>query len=138
VHLLSLSSVAHLGSRPTVAAALGKNLSPQRFRANIIVDGLPAFDEDGWKRIELGGFAYTAACRTVRCKLPNIDPETGIKHPVEPDRTMRKYRNVDAGAKNGACLGIHVICDRMEGATIAVGDTLKVLERGEHFYIQRS
>lgn len=137
LHLLSLSSVSHLGSRPAIASALGRDLSPQRFRANIIIRGPPAFDEDDWKRFSLGGFDYTAACRTARCKMPNVDPDTGVKHPVEPDCTMRKYRNIDAGARNNACLGMQVVCEQMEGTTVNVGDCLEVLERGEHFFINR-
>lgn len=80
---------------------------------------------------------YTAACRTVRCRMPNVDPETGVKHPIEPDRTMRETRCVDEGAKGSACLGLQVLCEQREGATVKVGDRLVVTERGAHRYIKQ-
>lgn len=73
------------------------------------------------------------ACRTIRCKLPNTDPDTGIKHRNEPDVTMRKYRNIDKGYPKGACMGMQMVSDAPTG-TVKVGDELKVLEKGDHNY----
>ena len=81
-------------------------LSITRFRANIIVSGPSAYEDDHWKRILIHKRGYLAVTRTVRCKLPNTDQNTGEKHPTEPDRTMRKYRNIDKGSPNNACMGM--------------------------------
>lgn len=51
---------------------------------------------------------YTS-CRTVRCRLPNVDPDTGIRHPVEPDRTLKSFRRIDAGDPNNACMGMQLV-----------------------------
>ena len=51
---------------------------------------------------------YTS-CRTVRCRLPNVDPDTGIRHPAEPDRTLKSFRRIDAGDPNNACLGMQLV-----------------------------
>jgi len=48
---------------------------------------------------------------------------------------MRKYRNIDAGAKNKACLGMQVIPARCEGVDVSVGDEIVVVETGEHYFI---
>ena len=41
--------------------------------------------------------------------MPNVDQETGARHPAEPDRTMRQYRCIDEGNKLNACLGMQVV-----------------------------
>lgn len=44
-----------------------------------------------------------------RCKLPNVDPETAIRHPTEPDKSLRTYRKVDEGAPLKGCLGMQMV-----------------------------
>lgn len=109
IHLLSLSSVRDVGSR----CADIPRLSIRRFRANIIVQGPGAFEEDHWKRIVIGGVGggveIHTVCRTVRCRLPNVDPDTGVRHPSEPDRTLRGYRRIDPGCLAYACLGMQLV-----------------------------
>ena len=73
-----------------------------RYRANIYFTGPPAFHEDDWKKARIGSTNYHISCRTTRCKLPNVDPETGVADPNEPSTTMRKYRVIDEGSKNAA------------------------------------
>jgi uncharacterized protein YcbX len=60
---------------------------------------------------------------------------TGEKHPLEPDRALRRFRNIDPGAGDKVgCLGMQMVPIVEEG-TIRVGDEVTVLETGEHFYI---
>jgi uncharacterized protein YcbX len=157
LHLLNLASVRDLNIR---ISDLIRDLSVIRFRANIIgfylvpfhttpplpflylltwymivVSGPKAFDEDDWKLLLLGNGTYYAACRTVRCKMPNIHHETGERHPAEPDRTLRSYRCIDEGYPSGACLGLQIVPATSESKILAVGDKLFVKERGEHIYI---
>lgn len=75
----------------------------------------------------------TKSCRTTRCKLPNVDPETGIADRNEPGVTMRQYRVIDKGS-NSACLGMQVT--PLSTGHIAVGEEVAVLKRGEHFYLK--
>ncbi|KAN0079129.1 hypothetical protein V8E54_005642 [Elaphomyces granulatus] len=77
---------------------------------------------------------YTS-CRTVRCRLPNVDPDTGIRHPAEPDRTLKSFRRIDAGDPNNACLGMQLV-PAVPRFTLHVGDKISVVETGEHFYIR--
>lgn len=62
--------------------------------------------EKGEDRI---GSNYYVVCRAARCRLPNVDPETGIRHRHEPDETMRRYRCIDPGAGKLACLGMDLV-----------------------------
>ncbi|KAJ5560679.1 MOSC N-terminal beta barrel [Penicillium frequentans] len=132
IHLLSLSSHRDIAAR--CAYAIPK-LSIMRFRANIIVQGPSAFAEDHWKRISVGGVEIHAACRTVRCKLPNVDPVTGVRHPAEPDRSLKSYRRIDDGDRTNACLGMQLV-PAIEEFVMGVGDEVAVLETGVHRYIK--
>ena len=38
-----------------------------------------------------------------------MDPDTGIRHAVEPDKTLRATRAIDAGAPGGGCLGMMMV-----------------------------
>jgi uncharacterized protein YcbX len=111
--------------------------SERRFRSSLLVaidrifliTGLKAFVEDDWKKIQIGGYILYCACHTVRCRLPNVDPETGIKHDVEPDKTLKSYRCIDDGDPKSACLGLQLVPSKETGIVLAVGDLVEVLEK---------
>lgn len=160
LHLINLASVRDVERQmPRVKGQ--PRLSATRFRANIIITGPPAYTEDSWKKIKIGYYEYAVSCRTARCKLPNVNQTTGVRDlgPLnsrgegeEPDRTLRRVRQVDGGAKGWGVLGMQM-CPIFSGSghsklgswngagvnsregRIMVGDEIKVLEEGEHFYI---
>lgn len=144
IHVLGLSSVRDLETQVKKDADLDK-LDPKRFRANIFVSGSPAYDEDSWTKIRLTDPSHKedqsdfhVSCRTTRCKLPNVNPDTGIRHNVEPDRTLRANREIDEGAPKKGCLGMQVtpLFDKPESpeSYLAVGMSIEVLQRGQHFF----
>ncbi|KAL4892426.1 hypothetical protein BDV59DRAFT_202568 [Aspergillus ambiguus] len=140
LHLLNLASVRDVARR---CAGDLPWLSVRRFRANVLVQGPAAFAEDHWKRIRVrgrgedegAGAEIFASCRTMRCKLPNVDPDTGVRHRSEPDRTLKSYRRIDPGDFTNAALGMQLVPVPRE-FTLRVGDSVEVLETGEHFYIK--
>lgn len=132
IHLLNITSHRDVAAR---CAEEIPRLSIRRFRANIIVQGPEAFAEDQWKRMMIGETEIYAACRTVRCRLPNVDPDTGDRHKAEPDRTLKSYRRVDPGDLTNACLGLQLV-PAVEECSLAVGDEVRVLETGQHQYIK--
>lgn len=141
LHLINLSSVREVESRlPSNKLAKIKNkhlLTTIRFRPNIIITGPEPYAEDAWKVIALGGFKYHVSCRTARCTLPNIDPTSGVKDTkMQPYRTLEKYRAIDPGAGKLPCLGMQMVPKSEEGV-VRVGDEVKVLESGEHFYLMQ-
>ena len=133
LHIINLASVRDVGSK---LQARSFKLSTRRFRPNIVFTGLEAYAEDTWKRIKIGGYEYYVSCRTVRCLLPNVDPTTGEKHPSEPNRTLKSFRCIDEGDIKNACLGMQMVPATQE-SEIQVGDTIEVLEFGEHYYIKQ-
>ncbi|KNG86459.1 MOSC domain protein [Aspergillus nomiae NRRL 13137] len=141
IHLLSIASVQDIASK---CKADIPELSIRRFRANIIVQGPGAYEEDHWKRVRIGnsgsgsgsgGVEVYTACRTIRCKLPNVDPDTGVRHPVEPDRSLKRWRRIDRGDLTNAALGMQVV-PAVREFRVCVGDGIEVLETGEHCYIK--
>ncbi|KAF2019367.1 MOSC domain-containing protein [Aaosphaeria arxii CBS 175.79] len=130
IHIMNIASVQDVSSRLPKGY---KPLNVLRYRANVYLTGPPAFDEDDWKRAQIGNGNYHISCRTTRCKLPNVDPETAIADRNEPGTTMRKYRIIDAGSKS-ACLGMQVT--PLAEGEIKIGDQIQVQERGEHFFIE--
>jgi uncharacterized protein YcbX len=79
-----------------------------------------------------------------RCKMPNVDPDTGFRHPVEPDKSLRLHREVDEGAKHMGCLGMQ-LTPQFENpdeaadleSWIEVGMDVEVSKRGDHLYIKQ-
>ncbi len=76
--------------------------------------------------------------------MPNVDPDTGVRHPVEPDHSLRKHRDVDEGAKKKGCLGMQLtpLFDETDTPAalesgLEVGMSVDVLDRGNHFYINQ-
>ncbi|KAL5117104.1 hypothetical protein ACEQ8H_004929 [Pleosporales sp. CAS-2024a] len=138
VHILNMASVHHVASKmPRQSHVAYQMVAPilnvLRFRANLYVTGPPAFDEDGWDKARItsptGALAHDAvdmaiSCRTTRCKLPNVDPETADVDRNEPNSTLRKYRMVDEGSKN-PCLGVQVV--PLVSGQVKVGDNIEVV-----------
>lgn len=136
MHIMNLASVHDVSSR---LPPKSPPLNTLRYRPNVIITGPPPFSEDSWTSVRIGAGTYHVSCRTTRCKLPNVDPETGIADRNEPGTTMLKYRVIDKGSKS-ACLGMQVCpLDCGDGKTsgeIAVGDEVEVLETGDHLYLK--
>jgi uncharacterized protein YcbX len=143
VHLLNVASVQAVDDLMPSSSGLKSDLSPVRFRANIYVSGVPAFAEDRWKRFILGRAGnpgevamdaeFHVACRTARCMLPNVHPESGVRDREEPLETMKRERVVDEGAKPHAVLGLSMIPLFRRG-WLRVGEKIEVLEEGVHVY----
>ncbi|KAI9732634.1 MAG: hypothetical protein M1834_003970 [Cirrosporium novae-zelandiae] len=129
LHIMNLASLHDVASKLRQPI----KLNALRFRPNIIMTGPAKFEEDSWKKIKIGDFIYYCACRTVRCRLPNVDPFTGIKNDVDPDKTLKSYRCIDQGDPKNACFGMQMV-PAIQESQIKVGDQIEVLETGEHFY----
>ena len=156
LHVLNVASVRALDSNLPDDTTLKGCLDARRFRANIYIEGPPAFDEDNWKRALFGhciqarlDFArgqlapstdddeddsssgeahFMFGCATSRCTLPNVGPETGVKDKSEPYKTLMRTRKTDEKQPKAALLGMQVI-PLFDHGLISVGDEIEVLER---------
>jgi uncharacterized protein YcbX len=111
--LISSQTLAGLG------ALVGRTLAVQRFRPNILIDGLidgaggEAYPEDAWvgAAIRIGALRMRVDKRDQRCVMVNVDPTTGARDP-EILRAIGRARQ--------SCLGVYGSV-ATPGA-IAVGD----------------
>ncbi len=75
VSIVNLASVRDLGQR------MGVELDPLRFRANLYVEGWPAWAENGWAGKDmLAGWAKVRVFKSiVRCAATHVDPTTAAR-----------------------------------------------------------
>jgi len=74
-------SIVNLASVRDLEQKLGQEIDPLRFRANIYVDGWPAWAENDWAGRELMvGWAQAKVFKPiVRCAAPDVDPHTAAR-----------------------------------------------------------
>ena len=109
-------SIINLASVAAIETAVGVPLHPLRFRANLSVDGWPAWHEFGLlgQEIAIGDARLKVTKRITRCAAINVDPDTGIRELALPDTLLRTFDHADCG----------VYAQVIAGGEIAVGDTV--------------
>lgn len=104
---------------------LTKPITMDRFRANLVIDGAPAWAEDTWRRLRVGGVTLRIVKACSRCAIPTLDPLTGEQPDGnEPLQTLASFRR---GAL-GITFGQNAIADAP--GSLCVGDGVDVLEAG--------
>ncbi|MCW2924369.1 MAG: Flavodoxin reductase (ferredoxin-NADPH reductase) family 1 [Thermoleophilia bacterium] len=89
-----------------------------RFRANVVLDGARAWEEDEWSELQVGDapLAITKGC--TRCVITTTDQRTGERF-TEPMRTLGATRRTKAGV----VFGVYAV-PRQVGVTVRVGDVV--------------
>jgi uncharacterized protein YcbX len=125
----SSSSLADLNQR--LAARGLAPVTMQRFRPNLVLDGLPAWDEDHIDTLTIttaeGPVQLRLVKPCVRCSIPNVDPDTAaVGH--EPGDTLAAFR-ADARMNGGITFGMNAVIVSGVDCTLrpgqAVAATLK-------------
>ncbi len=72
-------SLINAASHRAVAQRLGRELSPARWRGNLLLDGLAPWEEFEWPghRLRIGEAILRVAERIGRCQATSVDPGTG-------------------------------------------------------------
>ena len=93
VHIVNLASVRDL------ERIVGRSIDPLRFRANVMLDGIPPWAELGWleKRLRIGGVCLDVFHRTRRCDATNVDLRTGTRDLAIPAAIQRAFGHSDFG-----------------------------------------
>jgi uncharacterized protein YcbX len=96
VHIVNLASLKDLEYKT------GTELSPMRFRPNLLISGLAAYEEENLDIIQGKDFSLKIIKPTGRCAIPNIDPmdQTIGK---EPMRTLATFKT----SGNNVTFGIY-------------------------------
>jgi len=113
VSLINLASVAELGGR------LGRSLDPLRFRANLYVEGLPAWAEQEWVgcRLRLGALEMEEFSSTVRCAATHVSPDAGERDVEITKALWELYGRRDCG----------IYLRIAEGGRLAKGDPIALI-----------
>ncbi|PIN09782.1 Molybdenum cofactor sulfurtransferase [Handroanthus impetiginosus] len=102
-----LKSKWHNGSckRPT-------QVSPSRFRPNLVVSGSKPYDEDGWRSLKIGETNFTSLGGCNRCQMINLTSVGGtMQRSNEPLATLASYRRIKGKIYFGILLKS---CDSIE------------------------
>ena len=92
-------SIVNLNTIMELQRKLGKQISPSRFRANILIDGCNAWEEFNWigKKINVGDAVLKVFKRTQRCAATNVNPDNGQRDINIPNQIKSYYGHVDLG-----------------------------------------
>ncbi len=107
--LTSTASLADLNAR--LATRGQPSVTMDRFRPNLVLDGLDAFDEDRFSDLRIDTdegpvhLRLTKPC--VRCSIPNVDPATAAVG-NEPGDTLAGFR-ADARVGGGITFGMNAV-----------------------------
>jgi uncharacterized protein len=112
-------SVINLASIRALEWAAGAPVDPRRFRANIYLDGLPAWAEDAWPvgaSLALGPARLSMRKPIVRCIATHANPATGDRD-LDTLDLLRSYFSRDT-------MGNYFSVE--QGGRIAVGDSVSL------------
>lgn len=109
-------SIINLASVAAVEGAVGAPVDPLRFRANVYVEGWPAWHEFDLLggMLSIGDVRLKVVKRIVRCAATNVEPRTGIRDMEIPNTLMRAFGHMDCG----------VYAEVVEGGRISEGDAI--------------
>jgi uncharacterized protein len=111
--ILSEASLADLNSR------LAQQLPMNRFRPNVVLSGIEAYDEDHVDEVRVGSVVLKMVKRCTRCQITTTDQDTATVG-LEPLATLRGYR-MDPQL-GGVTFGMNAIVTAGVGSAIHRGD----------------
>jgi uncharacterized protein YcbX len=111
-------SIINLGSVAAIENMVGLPVHPLRFRANLYVNGWPAWQEFELldRTFAIGEARLKVVKRITRCAAVNVDPETAARDLDIPPVLMQRLGHNACG----------VYAEVIAGGTIAVGDHVTV------------
>jgi uncharacterized protein YcbX len=81
----------------SLETALTQNVSELRFRSNIAIEGLPAWEEQSWvgRKIRIGAVEFDIVKPKTRCLATHANPETGARDLPILTTLTRKFQQED-------------------------------------------
>jgi uncharacterized protein YcbX len=119
--------VANTASLADLNARMGRELPMERFRPNIVLDGLPPYAEDRIAELHCGDVQLRLVKPCVRCSITTTDQKLGALDGDEPLRTLKSYRH--DRQLNGVTFAQNAIIVSGVGARLRVGDRFSLVWR---------
>ena len=113
-------SIINLASLRAIENMVGQAVHPLRFRANLYVEGWPAWHEFEQldRTLAIGGTRLKVVKRIKRCAAVNVDPHTAERDLSIPHELMRRLGHQDCG----------IYAEVIAGGEVSVGDTISVMQ----------
>lgn len=120
--VISESSLADLNDK---LKAQGRDALPMnRFRPNIVINGIEAFEEDFAEAFRIGEAKIKPVKPCSRCNMPSVDQSTGVPGP-DPLDIMQSYR-ANPKLDGALTFGMNAILLEGEGQVLRVGQDIGV------------
>ncbi|HEU4372568.1 MAG TPA: MOSC N-terminal beta barrel domain-containing protein [Telluria sp.] len=120
VLVIGAASLADINDKLVAAgrAALPMN----RFRPNLVIDGIGAFEEDYVEAFTLGALSLKPVKPCPRCPIPSVDQATGIvgDDPLDILQAYRRKPQLD----DAVCVGMNCIVTAGAGERLRVGQVI--------------
>lgn len=107
-----------------LAAAGRAPLPMNRFRPNIVISGVEAFEEDYAESLRIGDVLLKPVKPCPRCPMPSVDQATGEFGP-DPLDVMQAYRAKEE-VDGAICFGMNAIVLEGDGQRLQVGQEIEV------------
>jgi hypothetical protein len=120
VLVIGSASLADLNDK--LSAAGREALPMNRFRPNLVIDGIDAFEEDYADQFVLGEASLKPVKPCPRCPIPAVDQASGVTGP-DPLDILASYRAKPA-LDGAICFGMNCIVTEGDGARLYVGQAV--------------
>jgi uncharacterized protein YcbX len=113
ISFLNLASIRELGKK------IGKEISPMRFRGNILFENSNAWQEFNWvnRKLKIGEAVLYVFKRTQRCAATMVNPLTAFRDINIPKELLVNFGHVDMG----------IYAKVIEGGVINTGDEIRLI-----------
>jgi uncharacterized protein len=115
--------VVNAASLADLNARLAQPMPVERFRANVVLEGLPPWAEDRIAAITVGAVTLRLVKPCLRCSIPTLDHVTG--EPVFNVLTVLKTFRF-SGALHGVMFGENAVIERGAGEALSRGDVVRI------------
>jgi uncharacterized protein YcbX len=119
-HKTQVLSLIGLGSLRALESAVGAARDKRRFRANIYIEDIPAWEEFNWlgREIQIGTVRAIVQERIDRCGATTVNPDTAERDAKPVTELRENFGHVDLG----------IFAEVLTPGTIRPGDPIQVID----------
>jgi uncharacterized protein YcbX len=116
--------VCSTASLAVLNARLPAPVPMERFRPNLVLDGLEPFAEDSIGAVRIGAVVLRFVKPCTRCTVPSIDQDSGERS-TDPGPALKAFRYDPV--LRGVLFGVNAVAEGPPGAALVVGAPVEVV-----------